>query len=278
MKDYIDSNYKNQNILSDKEILERARIPPESYTTTSFNPSKLSDTSLNIISFIYENGGATTKNVCDFIEKPKSYVVRYLYNLRNYGLISKILKEWTLTKKGMEVLELLYKEKQAKKYYKNESMKHTAQVSPPFNKFHTINNIIRSKEEIINKTNQILHILSNKIGIQLDNSKEVVVRKLFAHSYESLGQKAIRFEAPYKNGSYLSPLLEASKFFGVEFKELAKAINELVNSNVLYYYEDKKGRFCKIGIKKVLYDTLAMYYPELELPMLTRAKKVMRLG
>ncbi|MGC9203327.1 MAG: hypothetical protein ACP5HX_11755, partial [Thermoproteota archaeon] len=185
MKDYIDSNYKNQNILSDKEILERARIPPESYTTTSFNPSKLSDTSLNIISFIYENGGATTKNVCDFIEKPKSYVVRYLYNLRNYGLISKILKEWTLTKKGMEVLELLYKEKQAKKYYKNESMKHTAQVSPPFNKFHTINNIIRSKEEIINKTNQILHILSNKIGIRLDNSKEVVVRKLFAHSYES---------------------------------------------------------------------------------------------
>ncbi|MGC9203338.1 MAG: hypothetical protein ACP5HX_11810, partial [Thermoproteota archaeon] len=161
------------------EKLERTRIPSESYTTTSFNPSKLSDISLNIIAFIFENGGAKMKEVSEFLEKPLNYTKQYLYRLQNYGLISKIFKEWILTKKGVEVLELFYKEKQMKKYYKKSSVTHTAQVLPSVTMCYTINNIIRNNEEIMNKTNQICYILSNKIGIRLDNSKEVVVRKLF---------------------------------------------------------------------------------------------------
>jgi len=80
-------------------------------TTTSFNPAKLSKTSLEIISFIYENGGATTTEIANKIGKPKNYLTRYIYNLKRLGLISKILKTWTLTKSGMSVLELISKEK-----------------------------------------------------------------------------------------------------------------------------------------------------------------------
>jgi len=261
---------------------------PISVSTTSFNPSKLSDTSLNIISFIYEHGGATLTEIVNGMNKPKDYVKRYVYNLRNYGLISKIVHQWTLTQEGMRVLELFYKEKQGKRYYKNQSVKHVEQVSPSFTKFHTINNIIGNKEEIDSKLNQIFHIIETKLNKHLTGSEKEVVGKLFSHALENGGEKSIIFTPEKKNNgklpllnnnnNYTPSLVVAERFFNFnDFREFQSVLSGLRNKGIAYLYIDRKMDFVKIGIKKSFYDTLAVYFPDLELIMRTRPRKVMRI-
>jgi DNA-binding MarR family transcriptional regulator len=266
---------------------QRSEETPSSLYTTSFNPSKLSELSLNIIAFIYENGGATTTEISNMFQKPRDYIKRYVYNLRNYGLISKILHTWTLTSEGMKVLELFYKEKQVKKYYKKQRVKDVERALPTFTSFHTINNIIISKEEINNKTNQILHILENKLSKPLSSSEKEVVKKLFAHSLETGGEKSLKFSAQRinngksllgSNSNYLPSVVVAERFFNFnDFREFQSVFTSLANKGIAYLYIDKKLEYTKVGIKKYLYDTLAVYYPELGLVMRTHPKKVMRI-
>jgi predicted transcriptional regulator len=253
--------------------------------TTSFNPAKLSERSLNIILFIFGNGGATFSEIVKEMNKPKDYTKRYVYNLRNYGLISKTFHTWTLTREGMKVLELFYKDKQAKGYYKNQSVKHDGQVSLSFTKFHTINNIIINKEEINKINNQIFHIIEDKLNKPLTGRSKEVVGRLFAHALETGGEKSIIFVREKKNekfrngNNYVPSLVVAEKFFNFnDFYEFQNVFASLANKGIAYLYIDRQRDFVKVGIKKYLYDTLATYFPELKLVMRTRPKKVMRIG
>jgi len=76
-------------------------------TTTSFNPAKLSGTSLLIMLYLSKNEEATTKEITWFFfgDKTKEYVERCIYNLKKRGLVEKVGETWTLTSAGSGVLE-----------------------------------------------------------------------------------------------------------------------------------------------------------------------------
>jgi hypothetical protein len=167
-------------------------------------------------------------------------------------------------------------------------VKHVEQVSPSFTKFHTINNIIRNKEEIDSKLNQIFHIIENKLNKHLTGNEKEVVGKLFSHALENGGEKSIIFTPEKKNNgklpllnndnSYTPSLVVAERFFNFnDFREFQSVLSGLRNKGIAYLYIDRKMDFVKIGIKKSFYDTLAVYFPDLELIMRTRPRKVMRI-
>jgi len=259
-------------------------------TTTSFNPAKLSDRSLDIISFIFENGGATTSELVKRVQEKwgalKNTTVRHVYNLRNYGLITKIFRTWILTEKGVEVYELFYKEQLMKERYKKQSMYQAVgklhQVTSSYSKLHTINNIIENKEEINNKTNQILHIIQDKLRVTLSESEVVVVRKLFEHAYETYGQKFVAFyesPAPHNPAIKTPATYEAEDYFGFRrSSDFINALSSLRNKGLIYFFIGKKGKFVKIGILKYLYDSLAVSYPELGLVLREEPKEVMTIA
>jgi len=250
-----------RNFFEDKTKSEtHTKASPNTHTTTSVNPNKLSIISMNIISFIFENGGATISEVCEFLGKPKNYVSRYLYNLRNYGLVSKIYREWSLTNEGVKVLELFYKTKMAKKYYKNKGMKDSEAFSSSFIKFHTIKNKTNKEEEIKKKVEDLFYILENKMQISFSFEEEVVVRELLAHSLKT-GMKYMLFPSEGlnpKSGLVLSPLHSVGRYFGMDVATIGKVITNLCNKGVIYYIETRNsmGMTGKIGIKKDLYDYL----------------------
>jgi hypothetical protein len=265
-------------------------VEANSITTTSFNPAKLSDRSLDIISFIFENGGATTSELVKRVQEKwgalKNTTVRHVYNLRNYGLITKFFRTWILTEKGVEVYELFCLEQRIKEHYKKQSMYQVVgklhQVTYSYSKLHTINNIIENNGNNNNKTNQILHIIKDKMGVQLLTDEEVVVSKLFDHAISSLGQKSVEFRqkpSPHNSAIKTSPTLEAMEFFG--FNNESKFVEALVglrNKGIIYFFIGKKDKFVKVGILKYIYDSIAVNFPELGLVLREEPKRVMKIG
>jgi len=260
---------------------------PLSLYTTSFNPAKLSKTSLEIMSFISQNEGATLSEIVEKTRMPKDYVKVYVYRLRNYGLISKVVHTWNITQEGMKVLSLFYKDRQEKNYYRNQNVTQPVHVLPSVTKCYTLNNIIMNKEEINNKINEICHILESKLNKPLLGSEKEVVKKLFTHALETGGEKSIIFtpeklnkgKLPVGSNNYVPSLVVAERFFNFnDFREFQNVLSSLNNKGIAYLFIDKKMDFVKVGIKKYLYDTLAVNFPELKLVMRTRPKKVMRVG
>ncbi|RLG90628.1 MAG: hypothetical protein DRO36_05775, partial [Candidatus Hecatellales archaeon] len=69
-------------------------------TTTSFNISKIYGFSITLLQALKE-GMMTTRNLCEITGKYPQYVNRYLYNLRNYGLVEKNGSLWKITELGL---------------------------------------------------------------------------------------------------------------------------------------------------------------------------------
>jgi len=102
-----------RNFFEDKTKSETpTKASPNTHTTTSSLPKWLSGTSINIISFIFENGGATSKEIAEFLEKPMNNITPYVYRLQKCGLISKTFRRWFLTEEGVKFLELLRKKRE----------------------------------------------------------------------------------------------------------------------------------------------------------------------
>jgi len=241
-----------------------AEVPPNSSTTTSLKPKWLSDTSKNIISFIFENGGARMKEVADFINRDLNYVKQYLYRLQKHGLIDKIHRTWFLTREGVEFLELLYKEERIRKYHKKSDVTISKKSKYGVTNCYPLNNKINEEDEIKKKTDDMLYILKNIKQISLSNEEEVVVRKLLVNSLKS-NNKYLLFRSEIKRdrwgslcGGTIEPINVMAEFFGLDLFSFQKAVTDLINKGIIYFIEIKgsMGKIGKIGIKKSLYDYL----------------------
>jgi len=58
-----------------------------------------------------KQGGLRTRDVCERTRKPSNYVSRYLWNMRNYGLVMKNASFWNLTVLGQDFVCYLERER-----------------------------------------------------------------------------------------------------------------------------------------------------------------------
>jgi len=142
-------------------------------------PRWLSDTSCSILFFIYENNGAKMSEIARFLGVSLNYVSRYLYNLRNYGLLSKCFREWQITQKGLKVLEIYNKQKS---YKKSNTKLYETSTSESFIKFRSLNNIIdnnkQNKERIESNSIKNEQDVSHYSKMLISNSNEKKISPL----------------------------------------------------------------------------------------------------
>lgn len=86
-------------------------------TARNVNPDKITGFSVDIIELLNDCGALTNHDIAQRLNKYPKYVLRYLYNLRDYGLIVRNNENWKwyITSPDDIIIYIVYKEERKKK-------------------------------------------------------------------------------------------------------------------------------------------------------------------
>jgi len=204
-------------------------------TTTSF--SRIRGFSIILLRLL-NNHPLRTSEIIEITQKNFHYVIRYLYNLRNYGLIDRNEDFWFLTDLGDSFISYFIS------YLK--SRKNNERIMKECRKNNERKN--SKKEERRNKTTfTSLEIpKSRQINLSLwmketnrDEIEKEVVEVLIDH-YNKTGSKFIMVKDQYEFAEKLQ----------VNPSDLPKALKNLRQDGIIYVFKDRTFNAWKIGIKK----------------------------
>ena len=214
-------------------------------TTTSL--SRIRGFSIIILECL-KGGYLRSSEIYEITGKPCSYVNRYLYNLRKYGLIERIEDFWILTQKGEDFIE--YYERFIKN--KNRIRKFNERLRKDNRKIKERKNI-KKQETIRKETRAFPHLREGRqVDLSLwmkesnwDEIEKKVVEVLIDH-YNRTGSKFI----------YSRDIFEFADKLQVNPQELSNAIMNLRQDGIIYIIRDKTFNTWKIGIKKDFLESL----------------------
>ena len=187
--------------------------------------------------FHLENKGLRTRDLIDLTGKYAQYINRYLYNMRNYGLVEKEESYWKLTPPGKEFLS------------------HLKMLNNTYNIQYGIYNKkdLRKKKESIKKDLRKLKSKTLKqVSIEsflresdLDKTEVVVVEALVDH-YNRTGSKFFAVESIFDLASRLH----------VDYQDLKEALRHLYEDHIVYKYHMSREGITKVGLYKAFVETL----------------------
>ena len=196
-----------------------------------------------------KDGYLRSSEIYEITGKPCSYVNRYLYNLRKYGLIERVEDFWILTEEGADFLE--YYECFVKN--KNRIRKNTERILK-VNRKNT-ERCNRKKEDLLcaetsfkacrRKTRQI-QIEPFLRNCNLDDLEKAVVEVLIEH-YNKTGSKFIMVKDQY----------ELAERLNCNPSDLPNALKNLRQDGIIYIFKDKTFNCWKIGLKKQFLEAIS---------------------
>ena len=234
--------------LDEIEYKTFCKVRPSLLSTTS-TLSRIRGFSIIILECL-KGGYLRSSEIYEITGKPCSYVNRYLYNLRKYGLIERVEDFWILTEKGTDFLE--YYEYFIKN--KNRIRKFNETLMKDNRKFNERCN--RKKEDSLCADTSIKAFRRNSRQIQiepflrnsnLDDLEKAVVEVLITH-YNKTGSKFIMVKDQYE----LAEKLNANP------SDLPNALKNLRQDGIIYIFKDKTFNCWKIGLKKQFLERLGI--------------------
>lgn len=200
-------------------------------TAKSVNPCKITGFSAEVLELLNDCGALTNLDIAQRLNKYPKYVLRYLYNLRGYGLIVKNNENWKwyITAPDDIIIYIIYKEERKKK----EGRK-IDEVSS-LNK----NNIDKNKRHQGKQLD-----LGLFIGRQDVSENERVVVELLVKHFERTGVKFRYFDDMYHFCN------EA----GIAAQEIPETIRRLKEEGCIYALPKDGG--WKIGLMKSFIERL----------------------
>jgi len=198
-------------------------------TTTSFNISKIRGFSITLLQALKE-GMMTANNLCEITGKYPQYVNRYLYNLRNYGMVKKNGSFWEITELGLAFLSYINKTKTYYKYDKKDIR----------GKYENDKKIIRKIEDQRRTIQTSFEIWLKNYHRSLHDAEKVVVEVLLDH-YQKTGSKFI----------YCQPNVYAiAEKFGIRPDQVNQVLMNLKQDHIVYHMHDRSHNAVKIGLYK----------------------------
>ena len=198
-------------------------------TTTSFTISKVRGFSITLLSVLKE-GMMSTNNLCEITGKYPQYVNRYLYNLRNYGMVEKNGSLWKITELGLAFLSYIDKTKTYYKHNKKEIRK----------KEERNKKVIRKKKDQRRTIQTSFEIWLKNYHRSLHDAEKVVVEVLLDH-YQKTGSKFI----------YCQPNVYAiAEKFGIRPDQVNQVLMNLKQDHIVYHMHDRSHNAVKIGLYK----------------------------
>jgi len=210
-------------------MMQKSVNQTSTISTTSFCRVRgFSETVMNLL----DGSQLTSRQVCDATLKEGNYVRRYLYNLKNYGLIEKNEDLWSLSDKGTFLLSLSkdYTNKQTNKQIKSE---------------RRVKEERKKSESCLYKKPLQVSLSAWGLKDSLSDCEKEVVELLIKHFNET-NSKYIFFEDPYT----------LSEKTGFNVETLQNALQKLRQDNIIYLIKDRTQNCWKIGLKKAFVELL----------------------
>ena len=200
---------------------------PSSTTTTArnVNPDKITGFSVEIVELLNDCGALTNHDIAQRLNKYPKYVLRYLYNLRDYSLIVRNNENWKwyITAPEDIIIYIIYKEEGKKK--ERRKMDEVSSLNK--------NNIDKNKQHPGKQLD-----LGLFIGRQDVSENERVVVELLVKHFERTGVKFRYFDDMYHFCN------EA----GIAAQEIPDTIRRLKEEGCIYALPKDGG--WKIGLMK----------------------------
>jgi len=168
----------------------------------------------------------------DLTTKYAQYINRYLYNMRNYGLVEKNGSFWKLTDLGLSFLTHL------------ESLEHIS-ILIRKKKERNKKEIRKKEERKERKKERQLSLCLYLKDFSLSDVEEVVVEYLMAH-YNKTGSKFI----------FIRDLYQLAEKLEVNPDVLMEAITNLKQDHICWLYRDRTYNRWKLGLYKAFVEAL----------------------
>jgi len=198
-------------------------------TTTTY--SKIRGFTIDLLSHL-RNRELRTADLVDLTAKYSQYINRYLYNMRNYGLVEKNGFFWKLTDLGLSFLTHLeslgyinLQIRKNKERIKKESRKNKESYQPTKPKQLSISPFLKESN--------------------LSQVEVVVVDHLVDH-YNKTGSKFIFIQSHY----------DLAEKLNVNPTSLKQAITNLKQDRICWLYRDRTYGRWKLGLYKAFIETL----------------------
>ncbi len=194
-------------------------------TARSVNPDKITGFSVEIVELLNDCGALTNHDIGQRLNKYPKYVLRYLYNLRDYGLIVRNNENWKwyITAPEDIIIYIIYKEEGKKK--ERRKMDEVSSLNK--------NNIDKNKQHPVKQLDLGLFISRQDVS----ENERVVVELLVKH-FERTGVKFRYFDDMYHFCN------EA----GIAAQEIPETIRRLKEEGCIYALPKDGG--WKIGLMK----------------------------
>lgn len=189
--------------------------------------------------FHIRNRELRVSDLVDLTGKYPQYINRYLYNMRNYGLVERNRPYWKLSEEGLSFLSYL------KSLDKSKNNKNKNIYNNIYNKKDVRKKYERSKKDVRKLIPKKAKQLSFSLWVQqsgrtFQDAEKVVVEVLVDH-YNRTGGKYFWFSDEY----------ELAERFKVSPSVLPAALRKLNEDRILYVWRNKK-----IGLYKAFIETL----------------------
>jgi len=181
----------------------------------------------------------TASELVELTGKYRQYVNRYLYNMRNYGLVEKKGVFWKITDLGVSLL----------KHY-DEVSKHRRQRRK---KEERKKKDRRKKEESCRskKPKQVSIQLFLK-NLSLSEAENKIIEVLYAH-YVKTGSLFVYFPGDIYQDPY-----EPAEYFGIRPDQVVPAFRRLKQDRIVYKIWDRRYGACKVALYKSFVQTLQL--------------------
>jgi hypothetical protein len=207
-------------------VSEQAPLYP---TTTSFG--KIRGFTLQVLQFLARHGEMRVSELCETFQKSPQYLIRYLYNMQNYGLVLNQDCFWKLTEKGALFNSYFEKIVEKDSIYMKEVRK----------------KLERNKKVTILRVQKQVSLENWSRNHDLSDCEKEVVDTLIKH-YNETGSKYVFFNDPYSFAEKIGFNLDVTK----------EALQKLRMDNVIYLIRDKTHGCWKLGMKKAFVEALTV--------------------
>ena len=218
-----------------------------SILSTTSTLSRIRGFSLTIL-FCLKDGHLRSSEIYEITGKPCSYVNRYLYNLRKYGLIERVEDFWILTEKGadfIEYYECFVKNKNRIRKINERLMKVNRKINERCNRKKKDSLCAETSIKACRRKTRQIQIEPFLRNSNLDDLEKAVVEVLIEH-YNRTGSKFIMVKDQY----------ELAERLNCNPSELPNALKNLRQDGIIYVFKDKTFGYWKIGLKKAFLELL----------------------
>ena len=175
------------------------------------NPVKITGFSVVILELLNDCGALINNDIAQRLNKNPKYVLRYLYNLRDYGLIARNNENWKwyITTQDDIIIYIIYKEERKKK--EGRKMENVSSLNK--------NNIDKNKQHGGKQLDLGLFISRGDVS----ENERVVVELLVKH-YERTG---VKFR-------YFNDVYHFCNEAGIAAQEIPETIRRLKEEGCIY--------------------------------------------